>query len=384
MEICKETLSDFLERRNQQLSRRNLDNFLKENENEILKTFSQICAAINYIHSKEKLIHRDLKPKNIFYTFEDKIKIGDFGLATNKKYTQINQCKEENKDQNANCKTNEFNYVGTVAYAAPEQIQKNINDFKVNYFFKPKADIYSLGLTLFELAYPMKTLMEKHKKFDEIKKGIIPSYIKEQSPIIHKLLELMICENAKNRPNAKNILAFIKEYQNKINEKKSSPKKQHSRKRFFSEDNDSQKKFELFIKFDEDRSESWKNMYVLLNNFRWIQIFDDKLLIFNQDNTAKANMCYDLKECDIIGKFVDEKNSKKKNKKSSSVSSFNELNNYNNFHIKPLSGEKNELLDQLNFVIDIDHPYLQKCYIKCDNLLESLEFYNEIIKIGSG
>lgn len=45
-----------------------------------LKIFSQLVEGIIAIH-KKKLVHRDLKPENIFFTEENDIKIGDFGLA---------------------------------------------------------------------------------------------------------------------------------------------------------------------------------------------------------------------------------------------------------------------------------------------------------------
>ena len=40
-----------------------------------------------------------------------------------------------------------------------------------------------------------------------------------------------------------------------------------------------------------------------------------------------------------------------------------------------------ELIRQLNYVIEIDNPYLQKCFIKSRNLIDSIDFYNHILNI---
>lgn len=88
MEFCRESLFQYIEKRNLLVQRRNLDSLIKDNEKQILKTFSSICCAVNYLHSDEKIIHRDLRPKNIYISEEGKFKIGDFGLATDKKLSK--------------------------------------------------------------------------------------------------------------------------------------------------------------------------------------------------------------------------------------------------------------------------------------------------------
>ncbi len=46
----------------------------------ILDVFTQICLAIKHVHDR-KIIHRDLKTQNIFLTLDNKVKLGDFGIA---------------------------------------------------------------------------------------------------------------------------------------------------------------------------------------------------------------------------------------------------------------------------------------------------------------
>lgn len=94
--------------------------------------FEQILDAVEYAHD-EGVIHRDLKPLNIFIFDDEKLKIGDFGLG-----------KFVNKDITTLTRTRVS--VGTECYSAPEQYQeanaKNVDE---------RADIYSLGKILYEI-----------------------------------------------------------------------------------------------------------------------------------------------------------------------------------------------------------------------------------------
>ena len=96
------------------------------NEDVIYNIVLDICYGIKEIHLNN-LIHRDLKPDNLFKSKDYKIKIGDFGIS--KKL--INSLKYANTGN------------GTYNYMAPEMI----NGQKYN----KKVDIWALGCILYEL-----------------------------------------------------------------------------------------------------------------------------------------------------------------------------------------------------------------------------------------
>eukprot|EP00095_Tigriopus_kingsejongensis_P010151 maker-scaffold575_size133042-snap-gene-0.27 protein:Tk10151 transcript:maker-scaffold575_size133042-snap-gene-0.27-mRNA-1 annotation:"eukaryotic translation initiation factor 2-alpha kinase isoform x1" len=71
MQLCqKESLRDWL--------RNCIDDRCRQRS---LRMFHQICLGVDYVHS-QRLIHRDLKPGNIFFSSDGTVKIGDFGLVT--------------------------------------------------------------------------------------------------------------------------------------------------------------------------------------------------------------------------------------------------------------------------------------------------------------
>jgi len=95
---------------------------------ECLKIFKQILSAIGHAH-RAGIIHRDIKPNNIMLGRDGMVKITDFGLA---------------KDQRNLSHTQTSSTGGTLYYMSPEQV-------KGLQFTDNRSDIYSLGLTLYEM-----------------------------------------------------------------------------------------------------------------------------------------------------------------------------------------------------------------------------------------
>lgn len=85
----------------------------------------QVCMGIEAAHNNH-IIHRDIKPQNIIISKEGKVKVTDFGIA-----------------KAATSNTITSNVMGSVHYTSPEQARGGFSD--------EKSDIYSLGVTLFEM-----------------------------------------------------------------------------------------------------------------------------------------------------------------------------------------------------------------------------------------
>lgn len=94
---------------------------------DILVIAKKLFTALAHSHQND-VIHRDIKPKNIMITTENKVKVVDFGIAVLRYEMQI-----EDRDT----------ILGTPCYMSPEQIVSSTADHR--------TDIYSAGVTLFHL-----------------------------------------------------------------------------------------------------------------------------------------------------------------------------------------------------------------------------------------
>uniref|UniRef100_A0A1I7WXN7 Protein kinase domain-containing protein n=1 Tax=Heterorhabditis bacteriophora TaxID=37862 RepID=A0A1I7WXN7_HETBA len=153
----------------------------------------QLCSATNYIH-QQGLIHRDIKPQNIFFASDQSLKIGDLGLVT-KCVRVVDQA--EGGDYNiSNVRTYTDN-VGTRSYMSPEQLANLPYTFKV--------DIFSLGLIFCELVIPFQTCMERSKTLSDLQQGNMPETLRDMSEE-NNFVNWLTKINPDERPTCKDIL----------------------------------------------------------------------------------------------------------------------------------------------------------------------------------
>ena len=152
MQFCSQkTLADFLGNKE---ARRGPNN-AKEDTVDIpfaLDLFLQIVQGVKHVHS-QGLIHRDLKPNNCFMDDTGMIKVGDFGLSRESSDTKTEEGENEESSSPAAAGLLGGDItagVGTRSYASPEQMKGSDYD--------SSTDVYSLGIMLFELCYPMYTV----------------------------------------------------------------------------------------------------------------------------------------------------------------------------------------------------------------------------------
>lgn len=150
----------------------------------------QMLEALMFLHSK-KIIHRDLKAGNVLMTLEGDIRLADFGVSA----------------KNLKTLQKRDSFIGTPYWMAPEVVMcETMKDTPYDY----KADIWSLGITLIEMAQiepphhelnPMRVLLK-------IAKSDPPTLLtpSKWSVEFRDFLKTALDKNPETRPSAAQLL----------------------------------------------------------------------------------------------------------------------------------------------------------------------------------
>ncbi|CAG8665304.1 8235_t:CDS:2, partial [Gigaspora margarita] len=170
-------------------------------ENTIWHFFTQILRALHECHygyGKNKcgsnhsqqhitILHRDIKPDNVFLGSDNKLKLGDFGLS-----------RKLNLDR-------EFaqTYVGTPYYMSPELITESHYDVK--------SDIWSLGCLLYELCALQPPFQAKSQPVLAIKisAGTISPIPSRYSDELYNIIKAMLMVDPNQRPTTMELIKML-------------------------------------------------------------------------------------------------------------------------------------------------------------------------------
>lgn len=139
--------------------------------------FVQLLAAIEHAH-KQGVIHLDIKPGNVMITHKGIVKVLDFGISLTKDPVYEDDAK----------------IYGTPLYMSPEQVTRNAT-------IDLRTDIYSLGVTLFQIVtgMPPYSGITRHTLVQKIKTEPLPR-AQQLYPFVSDQMQAIIDKATKKLP----------------------------------------------------------------------------------------------------------------------------------------------------------------------------------------
>jgi mitogen-activated protein kinase kinase 7 len=153
--------------------------------------------ALNFLKQTHNVIHRDIKPSNLLINKNGEIKLCDFGISGTLVDSKV-------QTRNAGC----------AGYMAPERIKLENSEYDI------RADVWSLGITLVELAtgeYPFKNCLSEFSVMTAILDNDPPKLEGDQfSHSFKEFVRLCLIKDVEKRPKYNILLqnSFIQHYKN--------------------------------------------------------------------------------------------------------------------------------------------------------------------------
>ncbi|KAF2637752.1 kinase-like protein [Massarina eburnea CBS 473.64] len=192
MEFCeKQTLRDLIR-----------DN-LHDDPDEYWRLFRQTLEGLAHIHG-HNIMHRDLKPDNIFIDIAKIPKIGDFGLATSGQYQKPDRKKSAVSLLQSQTDGDDMTRsIGTALYVAPELRSGGTGNYN------DKVDMYSMGIIFFEMCFPLQTAMERDhviRRLRERKHTLPAEFEKTEKALEGSIITSLISHRPNERPSCAELL----------------------------------------------------------------------------------------------------------------------------------------------------------------------------------
>lgn len=169
-------------------------------EKEIAKILFNTSSALAYIHNNG-ITHNDIKPGNILLSNNGDYLLSDFGISSKTRMTAVKNSVDRN---NLTIEGKKTISAMSIAYAAPELF----GDYPIN---TSKSDIFSLGVTLYEIASGNLPWMGQGGIV--LNNGAsIPNLTGKYSNQLNKIIRRCMDAVPENRPNTNDLIRWSKFY----------------------------------------------------------------------------------------------------------------------------------------------------------------------------
>ena len=161
---------------------------------QVAKIGLQISDALRYVHGQDpSVVHRDIKPNNIIISHRGDAILIDFDVAHSADRETISLAADGRRG-----------FVGTVAYAAPEQLQGGQAE--------PPADMFALGLVLYEAStgqHPFPGGNDPTKYSERCLPPLAPEGLPEH---LFTVISMLLRTDPRERPTAEQLQATLSKY----------------------------------------------------------------------------------------------------------------------------------------------------------------------------